>query len=409
MELAFFIWLCSLDGDAFRAFVWAPDTGSYVEIALAIVNKGELIPSPRTLGYPLFLVPGYLIGGSEYGPHVAIAFQFLINLVLCFGCWKLLQKTTPNVTPNFRAAVTILLFWAGLGMAMNVLSDFLAGFFFAVFLYGMLFWRSSLSVFVSAASLAAATLIRPTFTFLPLLIPPAAYFIGRFTSRVPLAHMAMFVLFSIAATAISISYQYRFLGYAGPSDVVTKNIVRTLHFINNDRPHVDYDGYSKKLAERAGSPSGKLSSTEQEIQATQLFLEELRSRPGLVVLQLLKTFAKYLFVPVETMILKFVGFYFDQSFYSAYVRPILTLLWLPVWLFALIPPLKSTRNELAYYFLVMVFLFYLAGLTAINPLQGERVRFPILPFMIPLFVLNLQAFLGRYAVVRIPAPSSRVL
>jgi hypothetical protein len=43
-----------------------------------------------------------------------------------------------------------------------------------------------------------------------------------------------------------------------------------------------------------------------------------------------------------------------------------------------------------YYLLVMMFLLYVVGISAMAPRQGERMRFPVLAFMLPAMVWNVH-------------------
>jgi len=391
-ELLFFLWLCTLELPTFMEFVSSPDTQSYTRIALELVQNSILIASPRTLGYPLLLSLGYLIGGVNYGMHIVIAVQLILNMVFTWICWKLLLRMAPAAGTSFRIMVTLVFFWAGLGMAHNVLTDFLAAFFFAVFFFGMLFWRSPMSVILSGTSLALATLIRPTFTFVPMLLPVAAYFIGWFTAKVPRSHLVAWVVFSLGATIISVGYQYSSDGYIGPSSLVTLNIATTLHY-STQKPikKMDYGIYygifKKRIESRAGRPYFTLSRSEVEKYAVQIFLGELISQPREIMLTLGKTFVKYLFVPIEYSVKKLTNFYTSEQVYFTYIRPILFICCLPIWLLSLSPPMDS-REKRGYYFLAMMFLLYLAGISSIVYGQGERIRFPMLVFILPVMTWN---------------------
>ena len=231
-EVLFFGALIFLKPENFIKIVWHPDTSSYVRIAQKLTQRRSLITSYRTLGYPLFMSLGYMLGGQDYGNYLIIGGQLILNLLFTWGFWKLLERMCPSAPARIRVLLTLFFFWAGLGMALKLLTDFLAAFLFGVFLFGFLFWRSGLSLFVSAMALGLATLVRPTFTFVPLLIPIAAYLVERCTSKLPVLHVVGFVFASLAATGMSSVYQYSFQGYAGPSPILAKNIGRTLDVIS---------------------------------------------------------------------------------------------------------------------------------------------------------------------------------
>jgi hypothetical protein len=276
-------------------------------------------------------------------------------------------------------------------MALELLSDFLASFFFGMFLFGLLFWRSRRSLFVSATALAVATLIRPTFTFVPLVIPIAAILVSRCTSKVPTFHIAGFVLASLAATGISTAYQYSFQGYVGPSPVLAVNIGRTLGVIGDS-------GFSERVSQRAGQPYSAISASDEERYALELFREEFEARPSAVLVQLSTTVVKYLLAPVEVAVTKSIRLFTHSETASHETRVILGVLCLPVWLLALVPPVRPSTEMLAYYLLVAALVAVILGLSSIAPFQGERIRFPVLAFMLPVAAFNtakLSAFMTQ--------------
>jgi hypothetical protein len=389
IQILFFIWLSSLDHDRFMQFVSSPDTPSYIKIALELTQRGSLIASPRTLGYPLFLSLGYLLGGMSYGPYLVIAAQLTLNIVFTWGCWMLLQQIAPAAGTALRVVVTLFFFWAGMGMALNLLSDFLASSFFGIFLFGLLFWRSRVSLLLSGTSLALATLVRPTFTFVPLLLPFAAYLVGRITSKVPPSHVMTFIFASVAATGISVAYQYSFQGYAGPSPVLAKNIGRTLNSVSTNKKmgKEAYEAFNQTIADRAGKPYSAVSPSEEEKYAVELFMEQFSSRPKDFVVFFINTFLKYLFVPTESLLQRLTVLYMSEETYHRHVRPVLTAIFLPLWVLCLWPPAFSS-SKVAYYVFALMFLFYIVGITIINPVQGERIRFPVLAFILPVALWN---------------------
>ncbi len=146
IEGMLFAWLCALPQKAFWAFVWDPDTLEYWRVARHLVDSGWWLTTSRTLGYPLFLALCYRLGGELYGPYVAIALQLLLNLVLTGLCWRLLQRLAPSVGELGRFWATLFFSWAGTGMALMLMADFLSALLFAVFVYGLLFWRQHRSL-----------------------------------------------------------------------------------------------------------------------------------------------------------------------------------------------------------------------------------------------------------------------
>jgi hypothetical protein len=379
------------------------DSFGYNRIALHLFNSNNLAvqleenatftSDQRTLGYPLFLYLGYLIGGHNYAMYVVIAAQLAINIVFTWGCWRLLQRIAPDAGTSLRFLVTLLFFWAGMGLALSLMTDFIASFCFGVFLYGMLFWRYRFSGLVSGTALALATLIRPTFTFIPLLLPPAAYLTGRITTKVPRSHLVGFVLFSLLATGASTMHQYAADGYFGPSPALTPNIERTIYFSlkANHLSESDYiREFEEEIERRAGQPFTTLTRTDLEKYAKEMLLETLVSHPAEVILYLAKNVVKYIFVPIESATAKLTTLHISDEAYLTYVRPALGLLCLPIWLFSLTLPFGASKKCKMYYLLVMMFLLYVVGISAMAPRQGERMRFPVLAFMLPAMVWNVH-------------------
>ena len=50
-----------------------------------------------------------------------------------------------------------------------------------------------------------------------------------------------------------------------------------------------------------------------------------------------------------------------------------------------------------YYVLVMMWLVYVVGVSAIGVGQGERYRFAVLVFMLPVMIWNVQALHDRFS------------
>jgi hypothetical protein len=181
---------------------------------------------------------------------------------------------------------------------------------------------------------------------------------------------------------------------------VAKNIGRILHhaYRGKEIRKEDYERFQREIAEYAGKPHVSISRREEERYAIKLFFEKLQSHPIPLLLALLTTFVKYLFAPIEQCVIILMMFYASASLYLTYVRPLLTMACLPIWFLAMSPPMGSSKKK-AYYLFMMILLLYMVGITAANPSQGERIRFPILALMLPVVVWNFQAIqrhMSRY-------------
>jgi hypothetical protein len=391
-ELLVFIWLAAIGRPAFLASVWTPDTASYLGLAQHLAETHELVATTRTLGYPLFAAPAYVIGGARHGPYVVIAMQLLLNLCLLWLGWRLLERLAPDAT-RLRIGAAIFLFVGGIGLATVLMSDFLAALGFVVFLYGFLFWRTWRGALFTAIALTLATLTRPTFTLVPLLLPVAAYLVRHVTSRIPPVHVLLFAAASIAATSVSFVYQYRFNGYVGASPILIYPIQEMLYF-GVVRPTTSQDyasfrqDFTEQIAIRAGRPFGTMSLAERETYAKQLFREALIAHPLSIGRVVTTNAVKYLFAPVESLIARLANEFILPATYGRYVRPLITVVCLPVFLLSIVPPIAYGRSYRMYYALMMLFLVYIIGLSAIGFGSGERIRFPMLTFMAPVAVWN---------------------
>ncbi len=394
VELLLFIWLVAAGHKTFVNFVWTPDTASYIRVSEQLAQHHTLAATPRTLGYPLFAAAAYYIGGQTSGLYIVIAVQLLLNLGLTWLGWRLLERTASDVRVSWRVAATLFLFVAGMGMAAFVMTDLLAAGSFAIFLYGLLFWRDSSRALIAGAALACATLTRPTFTFVPLLLPAAAYFVRHVTSRIPAAHVLLFVAFSLVATSVSLAYQYTFNRYLGPSPLLHIPIQEMLYHgvVQHQGVATDYVTFQREFAttieERAGRPLAAISLAEREAHAKQLFREEFRSHPFGITAVVVTNAVKYMFAPVESLSWRTAAFYMTWETYERYLRPVIAAACLPIFVLSLLPPAGHSRAHRMYYALTLMLLLYIIGFSAIGAGSGERIRFPMLVFMTPVALWN---------------------
>jgi hypothetical protein len=388
VEAALFAGLCIAEQDAFLRMVRTDDSASYTALALSF-TRGALAPSSRTPGYPLFLAACALLDGSF---RLAIAMQLVANLGLALGSWYLVGRLVPRASPRLRAVAASVCFVAGLGLALQLMTDLLTAVYLFVALYGLLFWRHRAGVVASAVALGLATLTRPTFTLFPLLLPVLGWLASRIHTRVPARQLALLAGFSLAATALSIGYQYRTDGYLGPSSALTFNIQKTLHdALAPDEPFKLYKRrFEERLARRAQVPPEALSRTQAEQQAKRELIAALKAHPVPIAWHLTRTAIKYLFVPIEALpahVMRYAG---AGAAYERFVRPLLFLVCLPVWLLAYWPPPRSDRRARAYYALTMMSLAFVVIMSAMAPQQGERMRLPLVAFLVPLAVAQLE-------------------
>ena len=411
VELLLFLWLAANGREAFLELVSTPDTSSYLGVAQQLADTHTLAASSRTLGYPLFAAVGYVIGGETYGPYIVIGAQLLLNLFLTWLGWRVLERLASEASVRLRIAATVFLFWAGMGMAALLMSDFLAGLCFAVFLYGFLFWRQRRGALLAACALALATLTRPTFILVPVLLPAAAYIVRQVTTKIPAAHLLVFAACCVAATSLSLDYQYKFNRYVGPSPILIYPIQEMLyHGIAAQRStSQDYAVFQREfateIAKRGGQPFGRMSVADREAYAKQLLREGFVAHPFSITVVVVTNAFKYVFAPVELVISRVANELLSPATYRRFVRPVIVAACVPIFLLSLLPPMGHFRGQRPYYALVMLFLLYIIGLSAISYGSGERIRFPILAFMAPVAVWNARTFCdavqARFSVPRL--------
>jgi hypothetical protein len=404
IELVMFWWLVGQGRGGFNAFVWTPDTPGYLQVAQPLARDLVLVGSHRTLGYPVIYALADRISAG-HGQFAIVLLQLAVHLGFTWGCWILLRRLAPDTAIGWRVFATLLFFWAGLGMALLLMTDFLAAAFFAAFLYGMLFWRSRPGMILAGSCLALATLTRPAFTLIPVLLPAFAYLIGRVTTRVPTLHLLVFAAFSVSATGTSVAYQYAYNGYLGVSPILILPIRETIYYgiRNGEDSEREYAAFKKQFEQhieaRAGRPYATLSLGEQERFARAIFREEAAAHPGPVVATFVRNFLKYMFVPVESLVMRIRSRVTstaerDQA-YLGYIRPALALGYLPVWLLSLIPPISATRSRMMYYLLVWTCIICVVGPAAMTTGSGERIRFSVLAFMLPVMAWNADSLHRR--------------
>ncbi len=392
VEAISFAVIVSRGSDFFIRFVWSDDTGSYTRVAEALAHSGQLTATTRTLGYPLLLTPIYYLFGPSLAPFISIAIQLALNLVLTYGGWRLLTRLVPDAGSGLLLLLTAVLGWAGMGIAFRFLTDLLGGLTLFGFVYGLLFWRRPFGVAVAALSLLAASLLRPTFTLFPVLIPMLAWVVARITSRVPWKHVVLYVTVCISATCVNVWYQYRNFGYWGPSAVVSLGLRAALfHAVaeSGGTTASEYDRtFFQEIERRTGRPMGEISPGEEERVTKAIFNEHLRKQPWAIVRYFAISGIKYTLAPIEYFVLQSFNLSMGFPWYAKYVRPVLFALCLPLWLLGLFPPLAAARGFRFYWLLLILLFAYLVGVSAMLSTQGERYRFPVVAFMLPVVARN---------------------
>lgn len=397
MQLAIYAVFAAKGPEGFREAAREHDTNTYTVVAESLVCDGRLIASGRTLGYPLFLAVGYLLGGTNYAVHVTIAMQLGLNLVLTWGGWRLARRLLPEASSNVHLLAAALTACTGLGFSFAVLSDLPGAVAFFGFLYGMLFWRGRWAALLVGVMLFLATFIRPALTFYVVLIPPLAWVAGRVESRVPWTMTVAATLGSLTATGLSTLYQYRTLGFAGPSSDMAYSVREAVWYSTRMDRYPTFeqaeDAFYADAAQRLGVSRHEMTKTQELQLGRELLWEAFRERPLRMTWFCASNVVKTAFAPVEAFLRQPLASLLGREGAKAvtlrYFRPVLMLLWVPFWLMCYIPPIRAGSRSRWYYAAVLLTLAYILATTAILTRQGERYRTPIIPFLIPLGLRNL--------------------
>jgi len=398
IELALFVPVAALlDHEHFVWSVSCADTPLYIKACKDLLATGSYpLDTVRTVGYPLFLAGAFLLGGEAHGYQVAVALQLVLNLAFLWLIWRLVERVAPQARLGVRLAIAIVGFIAGLGQAVFLLSDLQAGVFFTFFGYVMLCKRSPWWVVGGALALMAATLTRPMFTYFTVLIPLMAWLLGRFAIRVPWSHVAVYLLASVAAVGVNSAVDRRSRDLVGSDSFFTyhtRNLLYNLYRFPARTEQEHQALYQQEISRRAGKPYESLTRGEKDPFARALFLETLRAHPYQCARAWCVSFALYGVVPIESLVNYFCRLAtWDEFWYHrSPLRRSMSFICMPLWILAYAPPWGRRRKYWPFYIVTMLLVVYVNGLCALGVGVGDRMRIPILPFMLAWAAVNLEA------------------
>lgn len=391
------IFLCFASDSTIRSIAIQDDSPSYIQVAETIVAEGVVPSTPRSLGYPLFLAAARAVAGPPGFLPLVIGLQLLANCLLAAMSWRLFQRIAPG-TPNGVCAVfSSVCFLGGLGIATNVMTDLLATTYFLGFVLCWVFSHRRSTLVVAALCLAAATLLRPSFTYLPALLPAVWWLMRRIPGgrRASVLGLVLMVLASVSGTLVSTVHQLRTVGYPGPSHVLSFNLQKTLRYaIHHDgRSQEEFDdAFEHRIESITGLPIARVAPSTREEITKAVFLDAVRRQPTAVGRQVGTTFVKYLACPIEAPVLVAMTWRRGSGGpLPQRVRMVLGGIGLPLWLLALWPPSIRLRGHGAYYWMTMILVVYVVGLSSLAPLQGERMRLPVLPLMLGVVLVHFES------------------
>jgi hypothetical protein len=404
LEGVFFLWTCSFKSDAFEKLFCFSDTGTYVRFAKDILTTHTLgFDETRTLGYPLFLCPCLQLGGDLYGYKTVIGVQLMMNLVFVGVFWRMLRRIAPDVRPAIQIGMSAIFFLAGFGMAIRVLTDFQAAFFFTLFLYGLFFGRSWPWMILASASLIVAILTRPTFSLVVVLLLVLPFAVRRFSTAVPWSHLVAYALCGTLAAMTNLWQEKR-----------SENLVNARMSLPTfevqcwfDEIHYDHlatsaaedrqrsEVFTRHLAASAGKPMSELTRKQVDQVSFRILKELTAEHPAKMTRIFVTHFVKSLLAPIEHSVCFWFLFAEKEEEYCRVVRYALGALCLPLWLLCWVPPWGSRKRWAAFYWVLLCTTFYVLAISALaGPGAGERFRFAVLPLMFVWASINFEAIVA---------------
>jgi hypothetical protein len=396
VELLAFAWLCVHGRESLVRAVTEPDTQSYVDFANSLLHVTDgPNESNRTAGYPLFLALCLLLGGRQWFYHVAIGLQLALNIALTAFFWKFFEQLLGKQHATEALLFTAIFFVGGLGTALQVLSDFQAGFLLAILLCVLLFGRRMWLAFGGGAAAALLVLTRPSFLALPAVLLLCALIVRRTAWRIPATNLAVIVVLSLVGVGLSLGRDYQTRDARRAGFLVFNARAGTCEkFGLGGAARDPRKVFEDEVGTHAGRPYEELTQTERSKYALLTLLRHVQREPQRFMVGLLRTLAKYTFVPLETALAVLSGGLYSSEARS-WPRALLFVVFLPVWVLALVPPLRN-RTYMPYYYLSLLFVGWILVPSALVSGQGERLRFPLLIFTLPLAAVNLRSILTRF-------------
>jgi hypothetical protein len=210
-------------------FRW-PDTQSYLRAAQSLVDRGRFdtqgVPDVhRTPGYPLFLLPGIIVGHVDM---VTIILQIIVSALTVFLVYRIGLRLAGRRTALW-AAVLYAVEPLSVFYASQLLSETLFTFFIVLFVNKVIdcLERPTMIHAVTASlAITVATYVRPIGMLLPLLtavvLLAAALVAGRGKEvfRYTVVGLGIFVIF----TGMWCVRNYRQTGYLGFSSIADESM-----------------------------------------------------------------------------------------------------------------------------------------------------------------------------------------
>lgn len=206
------------------------DTATYIMPAVALWSHGEFSVGgepelSRTPGYPVFLLPGLLVGNVEL---VTLLLQVLVSCLTVYLVFRLAVLVTADRTIALLASLLYAVEPLSILYSVKILSETLFTFLVVAFLcYLVTFLQTNATraVLIAATALAAATYVRPASYFLPILVTlglPVVLLRAR-RGKI-LLHCSLFLAVSMGTVVIWQIRNALTSGYTGLSTITAHNL-----------------------------------------------------------------------------------------------------------------------------------------------------------------------------------------
>ena len=392
LQAVFLFWLFGHGRDAVCRWICFGDTVGYTLPAQSILHGDGLPPDMiRNVGYPLFLAVPFWLGGEHYGYHLVIVMQSVLNLLGTLLFWKLLTAMLPQTRTAVLMAAVAIFWYAGFGLALNVLSDFLFGSLLLVWLYAFWLKRGRWWLAVGASALLAAGLVRPSLGPFLLLLPLLKILVQRRFHYLPKTSVAVYAVAIVISSGVNFALEHAraercslsFKGYAMQAALFEKGYVT--------QPEV-----TLRIEKLAGRPYDQLTRHERDTLSRRVFLEYVSGHPVHFMGGMAVNAVKYMISPIERVVavVAVADNEHCEAFTRSAVRGIVLLLGLPIWVLALWPGMVRRPETRDLYLFALVMTLYVIIPASPFSAQGERYRFPALPMLLVCFACNLDSLVG---------------
>ena len=209
---------------------YSPDSFSYVKPAEELLSHGRFYSNGlpelfRTPGYPLFLIPGILLGKVE---TVTIAFQIILSCLTTYIVFRIASTLFGDARIAAWSAFVYAIDPVSILYASKLLSDTLCAFLTVSFVYCLLkyFKTESLKTLLPSSILVSLSVyVRPAGYFLPIVIAMVllAWCLKK-RKTVLFTHALVFLVCSLFITGLWQLRNLRQADYSGFSSVSDYNL-----------------------------------------------------------------------------------------------------------------------------------------------------------------------------------------